>query len=193
MKTVIVDYDAGNVKSLQFALERLGVKALITNDSEHISAADKVIFPGQGEAGSAMDKLKSKGLDLLIPQLNQAVLGICLGMQLLCEKTEEGNTEGLGIIPSEVKRFPKTVKVPQMGWNTVNHNENGLFKGISQDCYMYLVHSYSVPLTENTIAQSDYAGAYSVAVEKDNFYGVQFHPEKSSKDGLLLLENFLKL
>lgn len=193
MKTVIVDYDAGNVKSLQFALERLGVKALITNDSKHISAADKVIFPGQGEAGSAMDKLKSKGLDLLIPQLNQAVLGICLGMQLLCEKTEEGNTEGLGIIPTEVKRFPKTVKVPQMGWNTVNHNENGLFKGISQDCYMYLVHSYSVPLTENTIAQSDYAGAYSVAVEKDNFYGVQFHPEKSSKDGLLLLENFLKL
>ncbi|MDG1291837.1 MAG: imidazole glycerol phosphate synthase subunit HisH [Flavobacteriaceae bacterium] len=193
MKTVIVDYDAGNVKSLQFALERLGVKALITNDSEHISAADKVIFPGQGEAGSAMDKLKSKGLDLLIPQLNQAVLGICLGMQLLCEKTEEGNTEGLGIIPVEVKRFPETVKVPQMGWNTVNHNENGLFKGISQDCYMYLVHSYSVPLTENTIAQSDYAGAYSVAVEKDNFYGVQFHPEKSSKDGLLLLENFLKL
>jgi glutamine amidotransferase len=193
MKTVIVDYDAGNVKSLQFALERLGVKALITNDSEHISAADKVIFPGQGEAGSAMDKLKSKGLDLLIPRLNQAVLGICLGMQLLCEKTEEGNTEGLGIIPIEVKRFPETVKVPQMGWNTVNHNENGLFKGISQDCYMYLVHSYSVPLTENTIAQSDYAGAYSVAVEKDNFYGVQFHPEKSSKDGLLLLENFLKL
>lgn len=193
MKTVIVDYDAGNVKSLQFALERLGVKALITNDSEHISAADKVIFPGQGEAGSAMDKLKSKGLDLLIPQLSQPVLGICLGMQLLCEKTEEGNTEGLGIIPIEVKRFPETVKVPQMGWNTVNHNENGLFKGISQDCYMYLVHSYSVPLTENTIAQSDYAGAYSVAVEKDNFYGVQFHPEKSSKDGLLLLENFLKL
>ena len=193
MKTVIVDYDAGNVKSLQFALERLGVKALITNDSEHISAADKVIFPGQGEAGSAMDKLKYKGLDLLIPQLNQAVLGICLGMQLLCEKTEEGNTEGLGIIPTEVKRFPKTVKVPQMGWNNVNHNENGLFKGISQDCYMYLVHSYSVPLNENTIAQSDYAGAYSVAVEKDNFYGVQFHPEKSSKDGLLLLENFLKL
>lgn len=193
MKTVIVDYDAGNVKSLQFALERLGVKALITNDSEHISAADKVIFPGQGEAGSAMDKLKSKGSDLLIPQLNQAVLGICLGMQLLCEKTEEGNTEGLGIIPTEVKRFPETVKVPQMGWNTVNHNENGLFKGISQDCYMYLVHSYSVPLTENTIAQSDYGGAYSVAVEKDNFYGVQFHPEKSSKDGLLLLENFLKL
>ncbi|MDA9597119.1 imidazole glycerol phosphate synthase subunit HisH [Flavobacteriaceae bacterium] len=193
MKTVIIDYNAGNVKSLQFALERLGVKALITNDTEHISAADKVIFPGQGEAGSAMDKLKSKGLDLLIPQLSQPVLGICLGMQLLCEKTEEGNTEGLGIIPTQVKRFPETVKVPQMGWNTVNHNENGLFKGISEDCYMYLVHSYSVPLTENTIAQSYYAGAYSVAVEKDNFYGVQFHPEKSSKDGLMLLENFLKL
>ena len=193
MKTVIVDYDAGNVKSLQFALERLGVVAQITHDSELISSADKVIFPGQGAAGSAMQKLKHFGLDQLIPKLQQPVLGICLGMQLFCENTEEGDVQGLGIVKGTVKRFSTEVKVPQMGWNTVNHNENGLFKGISQDCYMYLVHSYSVPLTENTIAQSDYAGAYSVAVEKDNFYGVQFHPEKSSKDGLLLLENFLKL
>lgn len=191
MKTVIVDYDAGNVKSLQFALERLGVDAQITHDTELISSADKVIFPGQGEAASAMEKLKSKGLDLLIPQLKQPVLGICLGMQLLCDQTEEGNTRGLGILPVKVTRFPNTVKVPQMGWNLVHHKTEGLFEGIVQDCYMYLVHSYFVPLNAATQAQSDYAGAYSVAVQKDNFYGVQFHPEKSSKDGLRLLENFL--
>ena len=192
MNTVIIDYDAGNVKSLQFALERLGVEAQITHDIGSISSADKVIFPGQGEAASAMEKLRSKGLDTLIPQLRQPVLGICLGMQLLCKQTEEGSTQGLGILPSKVKRFPNIVKVPQMGWNTVNHKAEGLFEGITQDCYMYLVHSYFVPLTPNTIAQTNYAGAYSVAVQKDNFYGVQFHPEKSSKDGLRLLENFLK-
>tara|TARA_Y100001980_G_C14463014_1_gene244563 strand:+ start:196 stop:777 length:582 start_codon:yes stop_codon:yes gene_type:complete len=192
MNTVIIDYDAGNVKSLQFALERLGVEAQITHDIDSISSADKVIFPGQGEAASAMEKLRSKGLDTLIPQLRQPVLGICLGMQLLCKQTEEGSTQGLGILPSKVKRFPNIVKVPQMGWNTVNHNAEGLFEGITQDCYMYLVHSYFVPITPNTIAQTNYAGAYSVTVQKDNFYGVQFHPEKSSKDGLRLLENFLK-
>ena len=192
MNTVIIDFDAGNVKSLQFALERLGVEAQITHDIDSISSAEKVIFPGQGEAASAMEKLKSKGLDTLIPQLRQPVLGICLGMQLLCKQTEEGSTQGLGILPSKVKRFPNIVKVPQMGWNTVNHNAEGLFEGITQDCYMYLVHSYFVPITPNTIAQTNYAGAYSVAVQKDNFYGVQFHPEKSSKDGLRLLENFLK-
>ena len=192
MNTVIIDYDAGNVKSLQFALERLGVEAQITHDIDSISSAEKVIFPGQGEAASAMEKLRSKGLDTLIPLLRQPVLGICLGMQLLCKQTEEGSTQGLGILPSKVKRFPNIVKVPQMGWNTVNHNAEGLFEGITQDCYMYLVHSYFVPVTPNTIAQTNYAGAYSVAVQKDNFYGVQFHPEKSSKDGLRLLENFLK-
>ena len=192
MNTVIIDYDAGNVKSLQFALERLGVEAQITHDIGSISSADKVIFHGQGEAASAMEKLRSKGLDTLIPKLRQPVLGICLGMQLLCKQTEEGSTQGLGILPSKVKRFPNIVKVPQMGWNTVNHKAEGLFEGITQDCYMYLVHSYFVPLTPNTTAQTNYAGAYSVAVQKDNFYGVQFHPEKSSKDGLRLLENFLK-
>ena len=192
MNTVIIDYDAGNVKSLQFALERLGVEAQITHDIGSISSADKVIFPGQGEAASAMEKLRSKGLDTLIPQLRQPVLGICLGMQLLCKQTEEGSTQGLGILPSKVKRFPNIVKVPQIGWNTVNHKAEGLFEGIAQDCYMYLVHSYFIPLTDATIAQSQYAGAYSVAVQKDNFYGVQFHPEKSSKDGSRLLENFLK-
>lgn len=193
MKTVIVDYNAGNVKSLQFALERLGVEAQITAEIEEISNADKVIFPGQGEAASAMNKLRSNGLDLLIPKLKQPVLGICLGMQLLCKKTEEGDTKCMGILPIEVVRFPNTVKVPQMGWNLVNHNENGLFKGIEQDCYMYLVHSYFVPITRSTTARSVYAGIYSVAVKKDNFYGVQFHPEKSSNDGLCLLENFLNI
>ncbi|MAV79585.1 MAG: imidazole glycerol phosphate synthase subunit HisH [Flavobacteriaceae bacterium TMED171] len=191
MKTVIVDYNAGNVKSLQFALERLGVDAQITYDSEMISVADKVIFPGQGEAASAMGKLKSKGLDILIPQLKQPVLGICLGMQLMCKETEEGNTQGLDILPVKVTRFPDTVKVPQMGWNTVSHSKKILFEGITQDCYMYLVHSYYVPLNDATTAQSSYAGTYSVAVQKDNFFGVQFHPEKSSKDGLKLLDNFL--
>ena len=193
MNTIIIDYDAGNVKSLQFALERLGVKAVLTNNSELIAASDRVIFPGQGEAISAMKKLKKHGLDQLIPALKQPVLGICLGMQLLCDKTEEGETNGLGIIPTKVIRFPNTVKVPQMGWNVVTHSNTGLFQGIEQGCYMYLVHSYFVPIEPETSAKSNYAGEYSVGIKKNNFYGVQFHPEKSSKAGSQLLENFLKI
>ena len=187
------DYDAGNVKSLQFALERLGVKAVLTNNSELIAASDRVIFPGQGEAISAMKKLKKHGLDQLIPALKQPVLGICLGMQLMCDKTEEGETNGLGIVPTKVIRFPNTVKVPQMGWNVVTHSNTGLFQGIEQGCYMYLVHSYFVPIEPETSAKSNYAGEYSVGIKKNNFYGVQFHPEKSSKAGSQLLENFLKI
>ena len=193
MNTIIIDYDAGNVKSLQFALERLGVKAILTNNSELIAASDRVIFPGQGEAISAMKKLKKHGLDQLIPALKQPVLGICLGMQLLCDKTEEGETNGLGIFPTKVIRFPNTVKVPQMGWNVVTHSNTGLFQGIEQGCYMYLVHSYFVPIEPETSAKSNYAGEYSVGINKNNFYGVQFHPEKSSKAGSQLLENFLKI
>ena len=193
MNTIIIDYDAGNVKSLQFALERLGVKAILTNNSELIAASDRVIFPGQGEAISAMKKLKKHGLDQLIPTLKQPVLGICLGMQLLCDKTEEGETNGLGIVPTKVIRFPNTVKVPQMGWNVVTHSNTGLFQGIEQGCYMYLVHSYFVPIEPETSAKSNYAGEYSVGIKKNNFYGVQFHPEKSSKAGSQLLENFLKI
>ena len=193
MNTVIIDYDAGNVKSLQFPLERLGVKAVLTNNSELIAASDRVIFPGQGEAISAMKKLKKYGLDQLIPELKQPVLGICLGMQLMCDKTEEGETNGLGIVPSKVIRFPNTVKVPQMGWNVVTHSNTGLFQGIEQGCYMYLVHSYFVPIEPETSAKSNYAGEYSVGIKKNNFYGVQFHPEKSSKGGSQLLENFLKI
>ena len=193
MNTIIIDYDAGNVKSLQFALERLGVKAVLTNNSELIAASDRVIFPGQGEAISAMKKLKKHGLDQLIPALKQPVLGICLGMQLMCDKTEEGETNGLGIVPTKVIRFPNTVKVPQMGWNVVTHSNTGLFQGIEQGCYMYLVHSYFVPIEPETSAKSNYAGEYSVGIKKNNFYGVQFHPEKSGKAGSQLLENFLKI
>jgi len=189
----IIDYDAGNVRSLQFALERLGVESVLTADSEVIKTAEKVIFPGQGAAGSAMEKLQQTGLDQLIPTLQQPVLGICLGMQLLCDATEEGDVKGLGIVSEKVIRFSDQVKVPQMGWNNISKLQTALFKGIKEEDFMYLVHSYYVPLLPETIAQSDYDGAYSVALQKDNFYGVQFHPEKSSTAGSQLLQNFLAL
>jgi len=189
----IIDYDAGNVRSLQFALERLGVESVLTADSEVIKTAEKVIFPGQGAAGSAMEKLQQTGLDQLIPTLQQPVLGICLGMQLLCDATEEGDVKGLGIVSEKVIRFSDQVKVPQMGWNTISKLQTALFKGIKEEDFMYLLHSYYVPLLPETIAQSDYDGAYSVALQKDNFYGVQFHPEKSSTAGSQLLQNFLAL
>ena len=189
----IIDYDAGNVRSLQFALERLGVESVLTADSEVIKTAKKVIFLGQGAAGSAMEKLQQTGLDQLIPTLQQPVLGICLGMQLLCDATEEGDVKGLGIISGKVIRFLDQVKVPQMGWNTISKLQTTLFKEIKEEEFMYLVHSYYVPLLPETIAQSDYGGAYSVALQKDNFYGVQFHPEKSSTAGSQLLQNFLVL
>ena len=189
----IIDYGAGNTKSLQFALDRLGVKSVLTSDLNEILNADKVIFPGQGAAKSAMEKLKQQGLDKLILNLKQPVLGICLGMQLLCEFTEEGNIEGLGIIEGTVKRFTNEVKVPQMGWNSIHRLNGPLFDGIEAGAYMYLVHSYFVPELKETMAISNYNGAYSVALQKDNFYGVQFHPEKSSIKGQLLLNNFLKL
>ena len=189
----IIDYGAGNTKSLQFALDRLGVKSLLTSDLNKILNADKVIFPGQGAAKSAMEKLKQQRLDKLILNLKQPVLGICLGMQLLCEFTEEGNIEGLGIIEGTVKRFTNEVKVPQMGWNSIHRLNGPLFDGIEAGAYMYLVHSYFVPELKETMAISNYNGAFSVALQKDNFYGVQFHPEKSSTKGQLLLNNFLKL
>lgn len=193
MEVAIIDYGAGNIKSLQFALERLGVTGHLTADPEQIKNADKVIFPGQGAAQSAMVKLKSHGLDVIIPQLKQPVLGICLGMQLLCDYTEEGGVNGLGIIQGKVRRFSDQVKVPQMGWNTISETQTALFQRIKDHEFMYLVHSYFVPLLPETIAVSTYNQAYSVALQKDNFYGVQFHPEKSSKAGQQLLKNFLNL
>ena len=189
----IIDYGAGNTKSLQFALERLGVNSLLTSDADQIKSADKVIFPGQGAAGSAMQKLKHFSLDLLIPKLQQPVLGICLGMQLFCEHTEEGDIQGLEIVKGTVKRFSTEVKVPQMGWNSIHNLKGELFEGIQEGAYMYLVHSYFIPNSKETVANANYDGSYSVALQKDNFYGVQFHPEKSSKVGSRLLQNFLAL
>ena len=189
----VIDYGAGNTRSLQFALDRLGAINKLTSDIEIIRQADKVIFPGQGAAGSAMRKLIDAGLDELIPTLKQPLLGICLGMQLLCEYSEEGGVEGLGIIKGSVKRFGGTVKVPQMGWNSIHDPKSPLFEGINEGDYMYLIHSYYVPLCKETVATSHYNGPYSVALQKANFYGVQFHPEKSSRKGQLLLQNFLKL
>ena len=193
MKLVIIDYGAGNIQSLRFALDRLGVESLLSSNADEIKKADKVIFPGVGEASTAMKKLRSTSLDQLIPQLNQPVLGICLGMQLMCSYTEEGNTTGLGIFECEVKRFQKNVKVPQMGWNTLTRTQGPLFNQIKTNEYMYLVHSYYVPLIHETVAETNYGGVYSTALQKDNFFGVQFHPEKSSKAGSQLLSNFITL
>ena len=189
----IIVYNVGNVKSLQFALERLGVKSILTNDYGLIKKSEKVIFPGQGAASTAMDKLKEVGLDKLIPNLKQPVLGICLGMQLLCENTEEGDVDGLGIIKCNVIKFSDKLKVPQMGWNKVKKLRTRLFNKINEGDYMYLVHSYFVPTINETIGQSEYGLTYSVAVQKENFFGVQFHPEKSSSAGSQLLKNFLEL
>lgn len=193
MKLVIIDYGAGNIKSIQFAFQRLGVEAVLSNNPEAIKTADKVIFPGVGEASSAMKKLRESGLDVVIPKLKQPVLGICLGMQLMCNGSEEGNTKGLGIFDVDVKRFSNNVKVPQMGWNTISDFKSDIFKEINNKEYMYLVHSYYAALCDDTIATSDYELKYSVALQKNNFYGVQFHPEKSSRAGARLLKNFLTL
>ena len=194
MKLVIINYGAGNIKSLQFAFKRLGVEAILSDDTETIKKADKVIFPGVGEASSAMKKLKETGLHKLIPTLKQPVLGICLGMQLMCNYTEEGQTEGLGIFDVDVLKFDSTlVKVPQIGWNTITNLKSELFQQVSEHSFMYLVHSYYAPISTETISTSEYQIQYSSALRKDNFYGVQFHPEKSSNDGEQLLKNFLNL
>ena len=179
MNLKIIDYGAGNIKSIQFAFQRLGYNAVLTSDAHNLINADKIIFPGVGEASSAMKKLKESGLDTLIPQLKQPVLGICLGMQLMCNHTEEGNTEGLGIFDVAVKRFTNTVKVPQMGWNTIRNLKSELFKDISEEAYMYLVHSYYAENCKDAIATTHYEMEYASALEKDNFFGVQFHPDKS--------------
>ncbi|MBC8754954.1 imidazole glycerol phosphate synthase subunit HisH [Kordia sp. YSTF-M3] len=193
MKVVIINYGAGNIQSIKFALKRLGVDAILSNDVAEIRNADKVIFPGVGEASSAMKKLRESKLDKVIPTLTQPVLGICLGMQLMCNASEEGNTEGLGIFDTDVVRFSESVKVPQIGWNTVQNLSSPLFEGIRENEYMYLVHSYYAEKSPEMIAESEYELKYASALQKDNFYGVQFHPEKSSKAGSLLLQNFLNL
>jgi len=193
MKIVIIDYGAGNVKSIEFAINRLGYNIVLSNDIEIIRNADKVIFPGVGEANSAIQMLKESKLDVLIPTLKQPVLGICLGMQLMCNHTEEGNTKGLGIFDVNVKRFSNAVKVPQMGWNTIKNLRSDVFKSIDENTYMYLVHSYYAESCKQAIAVTHYEKPYTSALQHENFYGVQFHPEKSSSAGEQLLKNFLEL
>ena len=193
MKIVIINYGAGNIQSIRFAVERLGYTAVLSDNAEEIKAADKVIFPGVGEASSAMTKLRNSGLDSLIPKLKQPVLGICLGMQLMCNSSEEGDTEGLGIFDVDVVRFSNTVKVPQIGWNQIRQIRSPLFKDIKEGEYVYLVHSFYAPLCDYTIAASDYQLTYSAALGRDNFYGTQFHPEKSSGAGEIMLKNFIEM
>ncbi|MBS1636308.1 MAG: imidazole glycerol phosphate synthase subunit HisH [Bacteroidetes bacterium] len=197
MKTAIIQYNGGNVCSVQFALERIGANAVITDDAETILSADRVIFPGVGQASSAMQYLRNRGLDRVIKHLRQPVLGICLGMQLLCDHSEEGDTSGLGIFPLQVKRFQVTtdlsLKVPLIGWNTISNLASPVFGNIPENSYMYFVHSYYAPLCEYTVAQACHAAPYSAALQKDNFYAVQFHPEKSGDDGQQLLKHFLNL
>jgi glutamine amidotransferase len=196
MSTVIIQYNAGNIQSVLYALERLGVDAIVTDDQEKIKSADKVIFPGVGEASTAMQYLKDRNLDSLIKELKQPVLGICLGMQLMCTYSEENNTDCLGIFNEQVKQFKPeniSIKVPQMGWNTITHLQSNLFKLVPEDSYAYFVHGYYASIGEHTIAQTNYIIDYSCALHKDNFYGVQFHPEKSAKVGEQIIQNFLSL
>tara|TARA_R110002072_G_scaffold19972_2_gene73484 strand:- start:704 stop:1285 length:582 start_codon:yes stop_codon:yes gene_type:complete len=190
----IVKYNAGNVRSVQNALHRLGVDAVVTDNPEQLRNAEKVIFPGVGEASTAMQYLRERGLDEVLKNLHQPFLGICLGLQLMCEHSEEGDTDCLGIFNERVKRFPTAKeKIPHMGWNNCSELKNPLFKGISTADDFYFVHSYYAELGTQTIAQCNYILPFSAALQKDNFYAVQFHPEKSAEIGQLLIQNFLEL
>ena len=193
MKLIIIDYGAGNIKSIQFAFKRFGVNAILSSNIDEIKTADKVIFPGVGEASSAMKMLQESGLDKIIPALKQPVLGICLGMQLMCNSSEEGNTKGLGIFDVAIKRFSNAVKVPQMGWNTISRLKSDLFTGVKEKEFMYLVHSFYAENCKESIATTAYEIEYAAALQNDNFYGVQFHPEKSGLEGERILKNFLEL
>ncbi len=193
MKVAIVKYNSGNSCSVAFALERIGISALITSEIDEIKTADKIIFPGVGEASSAMKFLRDQKLDKVIVGLKQPVLGICLGMQLLCEKSEEGNTDCLGIFKQRVLKFSEENKVPQIGWNTISNLKSPILKNVKEMEYMYFVHGYYAEKSVDTIASTNYGLEYSSALQKDNFYGVQFHPEKSSDAGQKILENFITL
>lgn len=188
----IIKYNGGNINSVQNTLNRLNVESIITDDFDLIQKADKVIFPGVGEASSTMKILKEKGLDQLIPTLKQPVLGICLGMQLMCKNNEEGNTVGMGIFDIDVKKFPAKNIVPHMGWNTISDFKSDLFSDVKEESDVYFVHSFYCELSENTTSVCDYILPFSASLQKDNFYAMQFHPEKSGKIGSQLLQNFLK-
>ena len=196
MKVVIIKYNAGNIRSVDYALKRIGVDPIITSDHELIRSADKVIFPGVGEALNTMQHLIDSGLDQLIVDLKQPVLGICLGLQLMCKHSEEGDTRCLGIFPIEVKKFKapsNIVKVPHMGWNSLTNLQTSLMQDLGNDPYVYFVHSYYAEISEYTIAQCGYIKPFSAALHRDNFYATQFHPEKSADVGSKILENFLGL
>ncbi|MGY6523200.1 MAG: imidazole glycerol phosphate synthase subunit HisH [Mongoliitalea sp.] len=197
MEVAVIKYNAGNVQSVLYALERLGANAILTDDFEQISKADKVIFPGQGEASTAMRYLKEKKLDLLIPDLKQPFFGVCLGQQLLCEHSEENDTPCLGVFPVKVKRFqPENInefKVPHVGWNSISNLKSSLFEGLIDDSFVYYVHSYYCELSEYTIASTNYVLDFAALMHKDNFYSMQAHPEKSGLVGERILQNFLNL
>jgi imidazole glycerol-phosphate synthase subunit HisH len=194
MNVVLLKYNAGNIQSVLYALERIGVTATVTDDHDQIRSADKVLFPGVGEAYSAMQSLKEKNLDKVIKELKQPVLGICVGLQLMCKHSEERDTQGLGIFDTEVRKFPSFgFKVPQIGWNDIYNLQTDLFMGVQDNSYVYFVHSYFAELSECTIARADYIVEYSAALQKDNFYGVQFHTEKSADTGDKILRNFIGL
>ena len=189
----IIQYNAGNLQSVENAMKRLGVDAVLTSDKEEISKADKVIFPGVGEASTAMQFLKENGLDELIPKLEQPVLGICLGLQLLCKYSEEGDTPCLGVFDNEVKRFPNEGIVPHMGWNSFDQIDGPLYEGIDPKQDVYYVHGYYAEVNEFTNATCNYIRPFSAGLQKDNFYATQFHPEKSADIGERILQNFLAL
>ena len=196
MKVAVVKYNAGNIRSVDYALKRLGVEAVITADKEELQSADKVIFPGVGEAETTMNHLKATGLDELIKNLRQPVFGICLGMQLMCRHSEEGEVDCLNIFDVDVKRFVPQKhedKVPHMGWNTITNVKGGLFNKQLENKFVYFVHSYYVPVNEYTAATTEYILPFSASLHKDNFYATQFHPEKSGSVGEVILSNFLKL
>ena len=196
MKVAIVKYNAGNIGSVENAVRRLGIEPVVTDDAELIGSADRVIFPGQGEARSTMAYLKAHGLDQVIVGLKQPVLGICIGMQLLCRHSEEYDTDCLGVFDVDVKRFVPKVhedKVPQMGWNTIEDTKSPLFKGFGEREFVYFIHSFYVPTCDRTIATTNYIQPYSSALHKGNFYATQFHPEKSGMVGERILKNFMEL
>ena len=195
MNVVLIKYNAGNIQSVLYALDRIGISATVTDDHELIRSADKVIFPGVGEARSAMESLQENRLDRVIKELQQPVLGICVGMQLLCLHSEERDTTGIGIFDVQVKRFPSiaSLKVPQIGWNNIYGLKSPLFNGMKENSYIYNVHSYYAELSPWTIATADYGLEYSAALHRDNFYGVQFHTEKSAEVGEQVLKNFFSI
>lgn len=193
MKIAVIKYNSGNVQSVQYALQRIGAASEVTDDAAAIQMADKVIFPGVGHAGPAMKYLREKGLDKIIVSLKQPVLGICLGMQLLCSHSAEGDTACLGIFDNEIKHFGSAAfKVPQVGWNNIYDYRSVLFDGLNEGDFVYTVNSYYAALSDDTVAKTDYIFPYSAALQKNNFYAVQFHPEKSGMAGELILKNFIK-